>query len=296
MLPTNPDTGICSVKPPETDMQPRNSGRVEAPGSPEADQVMTKQASLLKLTPNSPSQVLSKHLGTLHASKAKLNFELREADTHQAAQPHVNSNPFAALESDNPKGEGAKHHQEELREGWTFQGRKKHTPRIASPRQAPPQTPIIIPNHEATPGGRRKRLHSDVHCSYFSSLGISTPPSQEHARARIWLILSREKNAKKEILIYARNNAPPGLPFNIRITGSPKEEWTHTTALADITQSIESELEDKVLRYNLNLKDRLSFEWSWQEDQSRGGWECTILTHISTDSSAISVQNKRHLH
>jgi hypothetical protein len=105
-----------------------------------------------------------------------------------------------------------------------------------------------------------------------------------------------KKNAKKEILIYARNNAPPGLPFNIRITGSPKEEWTHTTALADITQSIESELEDKVLKYNLNLKDRLSFEWSWQEDQSRGGWECTILTHISTDSSAISVQNKRHLH
>jgi hypothetical protein len=105
-----------------------------------------------------------------------------------------------------------------------------------------------------------------------------------------------KKNAQKEILIYARNNALLGLPLNIRITGSPEEEWTHATALADITQSIEPELEDKVLRYNLNLKDRLSFEWSWQEDQSRGGWECTILTHISTGSSAISVQNKRHLH
>ncbi len=135
-----------------------------------------------------------------------------------------------------------------------------------------------------------------MHYSYFSSLGISTPPGQEHARARIWSVLSREKNAQKEILIYVRNNALLGLPLNIRITGSPEEEWTHAIALADITQNIEPELEDKVLRYSLNLKDCLSFEWSWQEDQSRGGWECTILTHISTGSSAISVQNKRHLH
>jgi hypothetical protein len=108
-------------------MQLRNSGRSEAPGSPEADQVMTEQVSFTELTPNSPSQVLSRHLGTLHASKAKFNFGLREVDNHQATQPHVNSNPFAALKCDNPEGEGAKDHHEELREGWTFQGRKKHT-------------------------------------------------------------------------------------------------------------------------------------------------------------------------
>jgi hypothetical protein len=87
-----------------------------------------------------------------------------------------------------------------------------------------------------------------VHYSYFTSLGISSPLGQEHARARIWPVLSREKNAQKEILIYARNNALPGLPLNIRITGSSEEEWTHATALVDITQSIESELEDKILR------------------------------------------------
>jgi hypothetical protein len=56
------------------------------------------------------------------------------------------------------------------------------------------------------------------------------------------------------------------------------------------------ELEDKILRYNLNLKDRLSLEWSWQEDQTKGGWECTILAHINIGSSAICVQNKRHLY
>jgi hypothetical protein len=135
-----------------------------------------------------------------------------------------------------------------------------------------------------------------VHCSYFTSLGISSPPGQEHARARIWPTLSREKNAQKEIMIYTRNNTLPGLPLSIRIMGSPEEEWTHATALADITQSIEFELEDKIFRYSFNLKDCLSLEWSWQEDQTRGGWECTILAHTSIGSSAISVQNKRHLH
>jgi hypothetical protein len=97
-------------------------------------------------------------------------------------------------------------------------------------------------------------------------------------------------------LIFAKNNALPGLPLSIRITGSSEEEWTHASALEDITRSIESELEDKILRFSLNLKDCLSLEWSWQEDKNRGGWECTILAHISTGSSAISVQNKKHLH
>jgi hypothetical protein len=78
--------------------------------------------------------------------------------------------------------------------------------------------------------------------------------------------------------------------------GSSEEEWTHASALEDITRSIESELEDKILKYSFNLKDCLSLEWSWHEDKNRGGWECTILAHISTGSSAISVQNKRHLH
>jgi hypothetical protein len=102
------------------------------------------------------------------------------------------------------------------------------------------QSITLTPNHDVTPGGRKKCTHLDVHCSYFTSLGISSPPGQEHARARIWPVLSREKNAQKEILIYARNNALPGLPLSIRITGSSEEEWTHATALADITQNIVS--------------------------------------------------------
>jgi hypothetical protein len=75
-----------------------------------------------------------------------------------------------------------------------------------------------------------------------------------------------------------------------------KKKWIHASTLEDITRSIESELEDKILRFSFNLKDCLNLEWSWQEDKIKGGWECTILAHISTGSSAISVQNNRHLH
>jgi len=257
---------------------------------------MTEQASFPELKPINIGQELSRQLEIIRESKAKLNFGFQNAGSPLSIQPVTSTNPFAALQVDNPEAEEGKDNLGELKENWTFQGRKKHTPKITSPRQALPQTPTPSPGHDVTPGGRRKRMHSDVHCSYFTSLGISSPPGQEHARARIWPVLSREKNAQKELLIFAKNNALPGLPLSIRITGSSEEEWTHASALEDITRCIESELEDKILRFSLNLKDCLSLEWSWQEDKNRGGWECTILAHISTGSSAISVQNKKHLH
>jgi hypothetical protein len=193
---------------------------------------MTEQASVLELKPDSPSQMLSKHLENFHKTKAKLNFGFRNVDSSQASQPATSTNPFAALEVDNPEAEDAMDNHEEMKEGWTFQGRKKHTLKIASLKHVLPQSTTLTPNHDITPRGRRKCTHSDVHCSYFTSLGISSSPGQEHARARIWPVLSREKNTQKEILIYARNNALPGLPLSIRITGSPEEEWTHATALA----------------------------------------------------------------
>jgi hypothetical protein len=44
------------------------------------------------------------------------------------------------------------------------------------------------------------------------------------------------------------------------------------------------------------VKDNLHVEWCWQAEPGRGGMECTILAHIRTGSSALSVQSKRHLH
>ncbi len=294
--PTESNIDNRSDKPSKGNSQPGSSSKVEAPGSSEADYVMIEQASFPELKPISISQELNRQLEIIRESKAKPNFGFQNADSPLSTQPVINTNPFAALEADNPEAKEEKDNLGEMKDNWTFQGRKKHTLRITSPRQALPQTPTPSPGHDVTPGGRRKRMHSDVHCSYFTSLGISSPSGQEHARTRIWPELSREKNAQKELLIYTKNNALPGLPLSIRITGSSKEEWTHASALEDITRSIESELEDKILRYSLNLKDCLSLEWSWQEDKNRGGWECTILAHISIGSNAINVQNKRHLH
>jgi hypothetical protein len=69
-------------------------------------------------------------------------------------------------------------------------------------------------------------MHYEVHRSYFTSFDISIPPNQEHVRARIWLVLTREKNDQKEILMHSRNQAPPSLPLSIRIMGSLEAEWT----------------------------------------------------------------------
>jgi hypothetical protein len=42
-----------------------------------------------------------------------------------------------------------------------------------------------------------------------------------------------------------------------------EEEWTSASALEDLTRSVESELEEKILRFSLSLKGHLALEWSW---------------------------------
>jgi hypothetical protein len=66
--------------------------------------------------------------------------------------------------------------------------------------------------------------------------------------------------------------------------------------MGELIQRVETRLEEDVLRDKLSLKDRFNLEWSWQEQPSRGGMECTILAHILVGTNAISIQNKRHLH
>jgi hypothetical protein len=108
--------------------------------------------------------------------------------------------------------------------------------------------------------------------------------------------LAREKNSRKEILVHFKSQARSSLPISIRIMGSVEAEWPHDSAWADLIQRLEVELEEKVLRYKLTLKDQPKLEWSWQEVKNKGGVECTILAHIDTGASALSIQNKRHLH
>jgi hypothetical protein len=135
-----------------------------------------------------------------------------------------------------------------------------------------------------------------LHHSYFESLGISVPEGQDFCKARIWPVLSQEKDEKEQILVHVRNQTPPDLPLSIRVTGPPEERWTHTSAQEDLILRLEAELEEKVLRYKLAERGNLHLEWSWQAEPGRGGMECTILAHIRTGSSALNVQNKWHLH
>jgi hypothetical protein len=80
-------------------------------------------------------------------------------------------------------------------------------------------------------------MHSEVHPSFFTSLGISASPNKEPFRARIWPVLIREKNALKETLVHSKNQALPSLPLSIRITGpaeAAEEEWSPSSAWTDL--------------------------------------------------------------
>jgi len=54
----------------------------------------------------------------------------------------VNTNPFAALNEENGGFNFLKKIQEALKEGWSFQGKKKHTVKISSPCQDAAQSPF----------------------------------------------------------------------------------------------------------------------------------------------------------
>lgn len=72
--------------------------------------------------------------------------------------------------------------------------------------------------------------------------------------------------------------------------------WDTSSAWSELVQRMEFELEEIFLRYKLSIGERPHFEWVWHEEPSRGGTNCTILAHIDTRESALSVQNKKHLH
>ncbi len=94
---------------------------------------------------------------------------------------------------------------------------------------------------------------------------------QEFCKARVWSVLSRKKEERKQILVHTRNQAPPDLLFNIRVTSPSEERWTQAFTREDLVCRLEAELEDKILRYKMKIKDNLQLEWCWQAELSRGG-------------------------
>ncbi|CAM6019479.1 unnamed protein product [Sphagnum balticum] len=250
-------------------------------------------------TVSPPHRLTKEHQGTItlpvqeSTPKTKLSFATLELASTPGNGNIANINPFEGktIRIDLLHGQ-----MEEPGEGWTFQGKRRLPVRILSPRQDMAETLTHSPQSETTPGGKRGLTHSELHHSYFESLGISVLVNQEFCKARIWSVLSREKDGKEQILVHTKNQTPPNLPLSIQVMGPSEERWTHVSAQEDLIRILEAELEEKILRYKMAVKGKLHLEWSWQAKPGRGGMDCTILAHIRTGSSAFSVQNKQHLH
>jgi hypothetical protein len=107
--------------------------------------------------------------------KTQLCFGLPGQASSQAHALEATTNPFASLTEGNKGARATPKHQEEMINEWSFQGRKKHTPKLASPRPEAQSSSPHIPFQEATPGGKRGQQHSEVPPSFFTSLGIPIP-------------------------------------------------------------------------------------------------------------------------
>ncbi|CAK9253748.1 unnamed protein product [Sphagnum jensenii] len=219
---------------------------MDASGSLEVDQAMADPS-----TPLGPRQAKPNPTAGTRSKNPLLeqpNFGYMSEAPHQTYLSTANANPFATLETINPEEEDLKHTKEDTGELWVFQASKKQAPRFVSPRKVPPPSPTHTLTQDCASGSRRKRTRSEVHNSFFSSLGISVPPGQEFARARVWPVLARERDNQKEILVNVKSNDLPNLPLHIRYMSASEEDWTPASALEDLTRSVKSELEEKILR------------------------------------------------
>jgi hypothetical protein len=105
-------------------------------------------------------------------------------------------------------------------------------------------------------------MYSELHQSFFTYLGILLPANVDFCRARVWLVLTREKGPQKEVLIHSSNRTLLSLPIGIRITGDGGEDWSSKLAMEELIQHIATGLEENILRHKLLLKDQFRFEWS----------------------------------
>jgi hypothetical protein len=140
-----------------------------------------------------------------------------------------------------------------------------------------------------------------MHQTFFTSLGITAPPGREREpfRVRLRPVLTRDNNAQKETLMRFKKHHPSSLPLNIRLKGPAEaleEEWSFEAAWGELIRQVEAELNEQTLRYNLSISEKPSLEWSWHDEASRGGMECTILVHIHTGTKGVSLQKRKHLH
>ncbi len=103
------------------------------------------------------AQLNAEHLmGGGSTPSAKLLFELSDLTGSRAKTTEAYANPFASPSESCKEAGLAIRAQGEAMEGWTFQGRRRHTPKLASPRhealQPPPAPHNGRPPREAKGG------------------------------------------------------------------------------------------------------------------------------------------------
>jgi len=206
-------------------------------------------------------------------AKEQLSFDLPQQEDRSKKTREENSNPFASPEEGKREVGGICRSSEDPSECRIFKAKKGNA--RATPRLVDPQAPSHTPQREVTPGGKRGPLHSDVHQSFLSSLGITVPPGREPFRARLWPVITRYKNAQKETLMCFKEHTPPSLPLNIRLKGPAEEleeEWSTDAAWGELIHQVEVELKDQTLKFYLSISEKPRLEWSWQDEPNRGGW------------------------
>jgi hypothetical protein len=192
--PAHPNIASTSTILANAEASPRNRCLKATSRTSEADQDMADLTSPPGLNQVRPNTRVETPLAIAHPQAEQPNFGYRLATPHQIYLSAANANPFTALEALSPEAEGPKDAQGKLGETWTFQASKKQSSRIVSPRKTLPQSPAPASIQDPTPGSGRKRMRSEVHSCFFTSLGIPVPPGQEHARSIVWPVLSRERN------------------------------------------------------------------------------------------------------
>ncbi|CAK9861924.1 unnamed protein product [Sphagnum jensenii] len=184
---------------------------------------------MVECTVSPPHRVTREQQGTTippgqeFTPRTRLSFTTSELASSPGNGNTTSLNPFAGNFGGMRKTNFLQRQLKDPGEGWTFQGKRRMPVRLLSPRQDLAETSTRSPQSASMPGGKRGQTHSELHHSYFESLGILVPVDQEFCKARIWPVLLREKDEKEQILVHAKNQTPPDLPFSIRVTG-PSEE------------------------------------------------------------------------
>ncbi|CAK9191715.1 unnamed protein product [Sphagnum troendelagicum] len=196
--------------------------------------------------------------------KEKLLFDLPHQAECQIIKNPAGGYPLASPDTREREPGSRGREEEDPSEGWIFKAKKRGSTRV-TPRTETTQASPLTPQRTPTPEDKRGALHSDTHRSFFESPGILAPIGREPFRARLWPVLTRIKDSRKETLMCLKEHTPPGLPLIIRLKGPAEtleEEWTPDIAWEELIHRVETELKEQTLRLNFSIKEKLHLEWA----------------------------------